>query len=85
MNCKQMDMKTTQTVCCPNCGGMAERRNFIYQFSDCDKCPRSQVVRTECPHCDYVMTICAIGCDVVEAYAPGLLVSDCFSSSLKLA
>lgn len=47
-----------QKVHCPTCGSYAERR---YQES---------IVRTECSHCDYLMTICAETGRVIEAYAP---------------
>lgn len=47
-------------VSCPNCGHPAERH---YQ---------EQQVRTQCPSCDYLMTISAKTGKVIEAYAPGL-------------
>ncbi|MGB3297127.1 MAG: hypothetical protein WBA76_02575 [Phormidesmis sp.] len=47
-----------QKVHCPTCGSHAERR---YQEG---------IVRTECSHCDYLMTLCAETGRVIEAYAP---------------
>jgi len=49
-------------VHCPNCGNMAER----YFISE------SQVTRTQCPACDYLMINCTRTGRVIEAYAPGI-------------
>jgi len=49
-------------VHCPNCGHIAERHHLDSQA----------LVRTQCPHCDYLMVTCATTGNVVEAYAPGL-------------
>lgn len=49
---------TVQRVHCPTCGSSAER---YYQ---------ENTVRTQCSHCDYLMTICAETGRVIEAYAP---------------
>ncbi|MHC5825398.1 MAG: replication restart DNA helicase PriA, partial [Nostoc sp.] len=47
---------------CPNCGSHAER----YYISD------SQLTRTQCPSCDYLMISCTRTGKVIEAYAPGI-------------
>ncbi len=47
-----------QQVHCPTCGSYAERRH------------QENTVRTECSHCDYLMTVCAETGRVIEAYAP---------------
>ncbi len=49
-------------ICCPNCGSLAERHYLLKQ----------SLIRTQCPHCDYLMVTCADTGNVVEAYAPGL-------------
>ncbi|WP_206070160.1 replication restart DNA helicase PriA [Nodosilinea sp. P-1105] len=55
----------SQQVHCPNCGALAERHQI-----DPD-----QLVRTQCPACDYLMITCARTGRVIEAYAPGLFAS----------
>jgi hypothetical protein len=55
-------MQIVQQVCCPNCGSKAER----HYISD------SQITRTQCPTCDYLMISCTRTGRVIEAYAPGI-------------
>lgn len=63
-------MKTTQEtqliqvqmIRCPNCGSPGERHHLL----------EHALVRTQCPHCDYLMITCAKTAQVVEAYAPGI-------------
>jgi hypothetical protein len=55
-------MQIVQKVCCPNCGSGAER----YYISD------SQITRTQCATCDYLMISCTRTGKVIEAYAPGI-------------
>ncbi len=57
-----LNMRTFQTVRCPNCGSFAER----------DHLAADQHVRTQCPTCDYLMVTCSRTGRVVEAYAPGI-------------
>ena len=57
-------MNTVQKVHCPNCGSDAER----HYISD------SQLTRTQCPSCDYLMITCTVTGKVIEAYAPGISV-----------
>lgn len=59
---KKFEPLTAIEVCCPNCGGLAERHYSLQQA----------LVRTQCPRCDYFMLTCADTGNVVEAYAPGL-------------
>ncbi|OLP19490.1 replication restart DNA helicase PriA [Leptolyngbya sp. 'hensonii'] len=54
-------MKTVETVRCSNCGSLAERH---YLSS-------SNVVRTQCEVCDYLMITCSLTGRVLESYAPG--------------
>jgi hypothetical protein len=53
---------TVFEICCPNCGSCAERH---FLTSD-------QLIRTQCPSCDYLMITCSETGKVVEAYAPGI-------------
>jgi hypothetical protein len=53
---------TRHAIRCPNCGSPAER----YYLLD------SQLTRTQCPTCDYLMVTCSRTGNVVEAYSPGL-------------
>ncbi len=53
---------TVQAVRCPNCGSHAERHHIA----------TGNLVRTQCPTCDYLMITCSRTGNVVEAYAPGI-------------
>jgi hypothetical protein len=64
-------MNTIQTVHCPNCGSLAQRRFFDSNSPVCQACPDHQVAQTECPVCDYLMVMCWKNGSVLEAYAPG--------------
>ena len=55
-------MQIKQQIRCPNCGSEAER---FYVLS-------SELTRTQCNSCDYLMVTCARTGKVVEAYAPGI-------------
>ncbi|MDZ7967965.1 MULTISPECIES: replication restart DNA helicase PriA [unclassified Nostoc] len=55
-------MQTVQKIYCPNCGSQAER----YYIFD------SQLTRTQCSSCDYLMISCTRTGKVIEAYAPGI-------------
>lgn len=56
-------MHTVQKIHCPNCGSEGER-HYITE---------SQITRTQCPACDYLMISCTRTGKVIEAYAPGIL------------
>lgn len=51
-----------QVVRCPNCGSHAERHYIL----------SSNLTRTECNKCDYLMVTNTTSGQVVEAYAPGI-------------
>ncbi len=55
-------MQITQKVHCPNCGSYAER----YYFTN------TEIIRTQCSACDYLMINCSRTGKVIEAYAPGI-------------
>lgn len=55
---------TIINICCPNCGSCAERHHLEAE----------QLIRTQCPTCDYLMITCAQTARVIEAYAPGIAV-----------
>ncbi|MCS6815009.1 MAG: replication restart DNA helicase PriA [Cyanobacteria bacterium] len=55
-------MQSVQVIRCPNCGSLAER----HYFQD------SELVRTQCDSCDYLLVTCDRTGQVIEAYAPGL-------------
>ncbi|HEY9671413.1 MAG TPA: hypothetical protein V6D11_08220 [Waterburya sp.] len=55
-------MQITQKVHCPNCGSYAERYHFT----------KTDIIRTQCPACDYLMINCSRTGKVIEAYAPGI-------------
>ncbi len=54
-----------QKVHCPTCGRLAER----YHFTE-DGHLSKRISRTQCSHCDYLMTIYIDTGRVIEAYAP---------------
>lgn len=56
-----------QTVHCPNCGSLAERR----LLSSCQTSIGEYCVRTACPVCDYLLISGSRTGRVLEAYAPG--------------
>jgi uncharacterized Zn finger protein len=55
-------MQIKQNIRCPNCGSEAERYHVL----------SSQLTRTQCHSCDYLMVMCSRTGKVIEAYAPGL-------------
>ncbi|MFE1744844.1 replication restart DNA helicase PriA [Coleofasciculus sp. H7-2] len=55
-------MQIVQAIRCPNCGSPGER-HYISS---------SQLTRTQCRTCDYLMVTCSQTGGVIEAYAPGL-------------
>lgn len=55
-------MNIVQKIYCPNCGSGAER----HYISDSD------LTRTQCHSCDYLMICCTKTGRVIEAYAPGI-------------
>ena len=60
---KVVSMQTITKIICPNCGSpSAERHNIA----------ASQINRTQCPECDYLLVMCQRTNRVIEAYAPGL-------------
>jgi hypothetical protein len=61
-----------QTVRCPNCGSEAQRRYFKSKEATYSSCSGNQVIQTECNQCDYLMVMCSLNGNVVEAYAPGI-------------
>lgn len=56
-------MQIVQKIRCPNCGSEGERYYL----------PDSQLTRTQCAACDYLMITCTRTGKVIEAYAPGIL------------
>ncbi len=62
LNQKKSGIDMVIKIHCPNCGSHAERH---YLTGD-------QLIRTQCPSCDYLMITCAQTGKVIEAYAPGI-------------
>lgn len=56
-----------QTVHCPTCGSLAERR----LLSSCQSSIGESCVRTACPACDYLLVTGSLTGRVLEFYAPG--------------
>ncbi|MCU0568281.1 MAG: replication restart DNA helicase PriA [Oculatellaceae cyanobacterium Prado106] len=56
------EAKIIQEIRCSNCGCTAERHYLL----------TSQITRTQCPSCDYLMITCSRTGRVIEAYAPGI-------------
>jgi hypothetical protein len=49
-----------QHICCPNCGSRHADRHLL----------DGQILRTQCPDCDYLLISCAVTARVIESYAP---------------
>lgn len=62
----------SMAVCCPNCGQENHRTYSLQSTIDVNLCPQRQMMKTECPHCDYLMVMCVLNGRVLETYAPGL-------------
>jgi transposase-like protein len=62
MTSRGYEMQIVQKVRCPNCGSEGERHYISV----------SQLTRTQCPVCDYLMVSCTRTGKVIEAYAPGI-------------
>ena len=56
-----------QTVHCPTCGSLAERR----LLSNCQPFIGEHCLRTVCPTCDYLLISGSLTGRVLESYAPG--------------
>lgn len=54
-------MLSTIHIACPNCGSSAAERHIL---------PESQIERTQCRDCDYLLVTCLRTNRVLEAYAP---------------
>jgi len=67
-------MQSIQTVRCPNCGSLAQRRIIrVAEGCSCWQCSGGdRVTQLECSRCDYLMVSCTSSGNVVEAYAPGI-------------
>ncbi len=61
-------MNKQQRFPCPNCGADAIRHYFVDKQALSSSCPNQQVMHTECPVCDYLMTTCYLNGNVLEAY-----------------
>jgi ribosomal protein L37AE/L43A len=59
---KDIEIPVIQKIRCPNCGSEGERHYIVH----------SQLSRTQCPVCDYLMVSCMRTGKVIEAYAPGI-------------
>jgi len=65
-------MNRTFKVPCPNCGGSATRNYFTSKESRYNACPQNQIIQVECADCDYLMVMCSVSGNVVEAYGSGI-------------
>jgi len=55
-------MSITQEIHCPNCGRPAEKH----------RCSETNIIRTSCPECDYLLVQDFRTGRVIESYAPGI-------------
>lgn len=60
-------VNVVQTVHCPTCGSLAERR----LMSSCQTSIGEYCIRTACPSCDYLLVSGSLTGRVLESYAPG--------------
>jgi hypothetical protein len=54
---------TSHHICCSNCGSDRAERHYIQDI---------ELIRTQCPACDYLLVTCAATGRVIESYAPGI-------------
>ena len=78
-------MNHTFKVPCPNCGGSAIRRYFTSQEAKYSTCPKKQVIQVECSYCDYLMIMCSVSGNVIEAYDSSTSVFTRQSKSISTA
>ncbi len=57
-------------ICCPNCGNVAHRQLLEIRKPDSLRCGDAQVLKTECPICDYFLCMGWGSGQVLEAYIP---------------
>ena len=57
---------------CPNCGSEAKRQFLTDEKLAHEYSLIHQIIRTECPVCDYLMVMRSLDGSVIEAYAPGI-------------
>jgi CheY-like chemotaxis protein len=60
----------TLRIRCPNCGGIAYRQRLQISARDRLNCPDTEVLKTECPSCDYFLRMGGESGQVLEAYIP---------------
>ena len=60
-------MEQSYSFPCPNCGSLALRRHFVGREAIYSNCLNRQVMITECPICDYLMTMCSLDGRVLES------------------
>ena len=65
-------MNRTFGVPCSNCGGSATRNYFTSKESRYNACPQNQIIQVECADCDYLMVMCSVNGNIVEAYSSGI-------------
>jgi hypothetical protein len=58
-------MMKNHKINCSNCGSDRAERHYISDL---------ELVRSQCPACDYLLVTCAASGKVIEAYAPGIAV-----------
>ena len=64
-------MQKQLMVRCPNCGSFAHRQLLShYVATKPGKAHAPQVIRTECPHCDYLVVICQEDEEIYSVYSP---------------
>lgn len=62
---KENSIKCCDKIPCPNCGSPAIRLHFS----------QSSLQETSCETCDYLLVSCEKTGNVIEAYAPGTIVT----------
>ena len=64
-------MQKKLMVRCPNCGSFAQRHLLSHHVTTKpSKANAPQVIRTECPHCDYLVMICQEDEEIFSVYSP---------------
>ncbi|MGD1919023.1 MAG: hypothetical protein ACFCAD_09085 [Pleurocapsa sp.] len=62
-------MNQTYTVRCSDCGSLALRTHLTSKIKLANSCPENQIIKTECPSCDYLLITCSVNGKVIDAHS----------------
>lgn len=62
-------MNQTYTVRCSDCGCLALRTRLTDAVNKSSNCFGNQIIKTECPSCDYLLITCSANGNVIDAHS----------------